>query len=728
MKKSFLTCAVLLMGIFLAGNGLCATYNATGTWKGSLYRQSNNCVPESPFDPPYITTTVNQYSDSNVVVDAFGHRYTGSVTGATYEVSAQWSEEGGIVRDNLTFTLTSNTSATGSGNWIWTHPDHPDDPEWVCSGSHRLIVYKQDIPVKYDASGTWDYTESGHVRTCENPDDTPRSGAAYVNQTGSSVNLTVEGHNYTGTASGVAYTASATYSKGGGIIKESITLTLNSSTSGSGKVCWTYTEPDYQCRGSQNISFTREQQTFTISGTVSQLQGVLMTLSGDAGGTTTTNSSGNCSFGNLTNGNYTVTPTMEGYRFQPASRNVTINNGDKTGIDFVAHQMARAMPWLSLLLDEDGATVVSAYQEGDFWEYRWDAKKTISDRDGTRTTRDSGSFAVVLGSPRQIKGITTNEVLVTGDSIPDKVSTSWDFAPRWRYIAKVGKKILGSEDGITLKTIFDGQTGQWYGGGFFVSFAEDKLITAVPGEIDNDYLKSSALTVGDETSQSHCEWVAGKWICPNEDSYNRRTNEYYIENVDPVGLYHNNYAYFGGTFPQAFRWIYNVGLVSSSFWGAPRRSIISEVEPNNYQSDAQAVDIPSFASGDVSVGSGYKMGISCDYPPTNVEDWYKFTLSQNANVTIRLTFGVQADLDLFLMNDTPGSHGYKIESPFGTLCSSYHDGYSLLAMSIDDNVALGTLTEEIVVTLDAGNYFVGVDAFANPNNGAIDYILEFNAQ
>jgi hypothetical protein len=307
-----------------------------------------------------------------------------------------------------------------------------------------------------------------------------------------------------------------------------------------------------------------------------------------------------------------------------------------------------------------------------------------------------------------------------GYSTPD-TSSYRNYAPRWRYIAKVDRKILGSEDGISLKTIFDGQTAQWYGGGFFTTFADTTLLTAIAGEIDNNYLNSPALSVGNEDSQSLCEWVAGEWICPNEDSYNRRINEYYIENTGPVGFYYNNYSYFGGTFPQAFRWIENVGLIESSFWGSPRKSIYSEVEPNNYQSDSHAVYNPSIASGNVSIGSGYRLGFGCAYPPTNVEDWYKFTLSRSAVVTIKLAFGVEADLDLFLMNDTSGLHQYKS----GMLCASYYDSYSLLSMSIDDNVNLGTFTEEIVVTLGAGNYFVGVDAYANPSGSNIDYKLEF---
>jgi hypothetical protein len=333
---------------------------------------------------------------------------------------------------------------------------------------------------------------------------------------------------------------------------------------------------------------------------------------------------------------------------------------------------------------------VNAYQAGDFWEYGWDASKTISDRDGTRTSEDSGSFTAVLGCPRQIEGMTAYEVLATGYSTPG-TSSYRNYAPRWRYMAKIGRKILGSEDGISLKTIFDGQAAQWYGGGFFTTFSDTTLLTAIPGEIEN------------------------------EDTYNYRTNEYYIENTGPVGFYYFNYYYFGGTFPQAFKFIENVGLIESSFWGAPRKSIYSEVEPNDYQSASQTVNNPSLASGNVNVGSGYLLGIGCEYPPTNVEDWYKFTLSRSATVTIKLTFRVEADLDLFLMNDAPGYHEYKS----GMFCSGYNDSHSLLRMSIDDNVNLGTFNEEILVTLGAGNYFVGVDAYANPSGGNIDYTLEF---
>jgi hypothetical protein len=81
--------------------------------------------------------------------------------------------------------------------------------------------------------------------------------------------------------------------------------------------------------------------TYSISGTITQsgggaLSGVTVTLSGDATGTTTTDSNGNYSFTGLANGGYTITPSMTGYTFSPTSIGVTVNNADVSGRNFTA--------------------------------------------------------------------------------------------------------------------------------------------------------------------------------------------------------------------------------------------------------------------------------------------------------------------------------------------------------------------------------------------------------
>lgn len=79
---------------------------------------------------------------------------------------------------------------------------------------------------------------------------------------------------------------------------------------------------------------------YSISGTVtsggSGLSDVTMTLSGTSSGTTMTNSSGNYAFNDLTNGDYTVTPSKTGYQFTPANIAATITGADLTGQNFTA--------------------------------------------------------------------------------------------------------------------------------------------------------------------------------------------------------------------------------------------------------------------------------------------------------------------------------------------------------------------------------------------------------
>ncbi|MBF0567445.1 MAG: Ig-like domain repeat protein [Nitrospirae bacterium] len=80
--------------------------------------------------------------------------------------------------------------------------------------------------------------------------------------------------------------------------------------------------------------------TYTISGTVtlsgSGLSGVTVILSGAGTATTTTNGSGAYSFTGLSDGSYTVTPGMIGYRFSPPLSIVTVSGADSTGNDFTA--------------------------------------------------------------------------------------------------------------------------------------------------------------------------------------------------------------------------------------------------------------------------------------------------------------------------------------------------------------------------------------------------------
>jgi hypothetical protein len=68
----------------------------------------------------------------------------------------------------------------------------------------------------------------------------------------------------------------------------------------------------------------------TVSGAVSQ--NVTITLSGANTGSTVTDASGNFSFSGLVAGSYTVTPSLAGYTFSPASNTVTTISGGNVAV------------------------------------------------------------------------------------------------------------------------------------------------------------------------------------------------------------------------------------------------------------------------------------------------------------------------------------------------------------------------------------------------------------
>jgi hypothetical protein len=75
--------------------------------------------------------------------------------------------------------------------------------------------------------------------------------------------------------------------------------------------------------------------TWTISGSVgASAGGATITLTGASTMTTTANSSGAYAFSGLTNGSYTVTPSLSNFTFTPASLTITVSGASQTGINF----------------------------------------------------------------------------------------------------------------------------------------------------------------------------------------------------------------------------------------------------------------------------------------------------------------------------------------------------------------------------------------------------------
>jgi uncharacterized protein YjbI with pentapeptide repeats len=125
----------------------------------------------------------------------------------------------------------------------------------------------------------------------------------------------------------------------------------------------------------QNFTGTATASTYSISGTITTSTGAAIAgVSVSIGSSSvSTNSSGQFSFTGLANGSYTLTPSLSGYSFSPASRSVTVNSANVTGQNFTG--ASTSGDWLSQSgsLTSGGAATVPAspgYASGGTGTYR----------------------------------------------------------------------------------------------------------------------------------------------------------------------------------------------------------------------------------------------------------------------------------------------------------------------------------------------------------------------
>ncbi len=131
----------------------------------------------------------------------------------------------------------------------------------------------------------------------------------------------------------------------GGSLPEGLTLDPSTGTlSGTPALCGTFDftlglADDAQVTNTVTRAFQLEViccNDYEITGTIPGRQGVTLTLGGDAAATTTTNAGGNFTFEHLAQGNYTLTPTQIGYKFDPQVLPLTDLKRDLAGLDFTA--------------------------------------------------------------------------------------------------------------------------------------------------------------------------------------------------------------------------------------------------------------------------------------------------------------------------------------------------------------------------------------------------------
>ena len=113
----------------------------------------------------------------------------------------------------------------------------------------------------YNATGIWNYQESGHVNNCPGDNPVPGNGVLGIYQTGGSFLIIGDDFSSIGTVNGSTYSYDDSFCEESGTTSGTATVTLTSETSGAGTVSWTYTESGWgSCSGSYNITITKQAQ------------------------------------------------------------------------------------------------------------------------------------------------------------------------------------------------------------------------------------------------------------------------------------------------------------------------------------------------------------------------------------------------------------------------------------------------------------------------------------
>lgn len=84
------------------------------------------------------------------------------------------------------------------------------------------------------------------------------------------------------------------------------------------------------------------------------------------------------------------------------------------------------------------------------------------------------------------------------------------------------------------------------------------------------------------------------------------------------------------------------------------RPTVAEVEPNDLPSQATPIQVPNLINGAAAFGDWANLVYSANGDADPIEDLYAVTLTQTAQLDIRLLGNTQVDLDLFLLRDEGG--------------------------------------------------------------------------
>jgi len=287
-----------------------ATFNLTGTW---VYSMSNLAVQGNcPVGSPITEDCTITQSDNSFTLESSAGSYSGTVSGADYSCATSLTvvdDEGGTAINYITFTTSSETSASGTGSSVYNHP----------SGSQCIWTYGITLTKSEDGNGGGDgqYTVSGSVA------DASGVGIAGVTLAMGGKNATTDAQgNYiiSGVANGAymltpskeGYTFSPTYRT---VTLENVNVTVDDfigSTDGGG--------------GDGIIIYGKITDS---AGTGIPDVEVLLTT-GFSSWTTTTDAQGYYAFNNIEDGGYALLPTKSDYEFTPQTKSFMVSGSNLT--------------------------------------------------------------------------------------------------------------------------------------------------------------------------------------------------------------------------------------------------------------------------------------------------------------------------------------------------------------------------------------------------------------
>jgi hypothetical protein len=160
---------------------------------------------------------------------------------------------------NWVITAVESYATAESSYWGYTsiaidsedniHISYFDDT----SGNQNLKYAFYTAPV-YDATGTWNYSESNNWASSGCLPDADKTGTFTIAQIGHSVTLDSDAETLDGSVSGSNYYFTISFYENGGKTTYNFNHTLSSNTSGSGKITW---KQENGCEGGKDVIFTQ---------------------------------------------------------------------------------------------------------------------------------------------------------------------------------------------------------------------------------------------------------------------------------------------------------------------------------------------------------------------------------------------------------------------------------------------------------------------------------------